>query len=78
MSPLSLLLMLILRNGSIGAAALLLLFAGIELYQKITPDGQIAMTRQDWGFMGVLAFMILLAIYLVRSINREIARNAGN
>jgi hypothetical protein len=75
MSPLAKFLMHILRNGSIGAAALLLLFAGISVYQKITPDGHLAMTRQDWSFLGVLAALFILAIYLVRSIAAEINRN---
>ena len=74
MAPLAKLLMLILRNGSIGAAALLILFAGISVYQKITPDGQLVMTREDWSFLGVLAALLLLALYLVRAIRKEIER----
>ena len=72
MSPLAKFLMHILRNGSIGAAALLVLFAGISIYQKITPEGQLVMTRQDWSFLGVLAAMLFLALYLVRAITKEI------
>ena len=72
MSPLAKLLMQILRSGSIGAAALLALFAAILIYQKITPDGHLAMTRQDWSFLGVLAALMLLAVYLVRAIAKEI------
>jgi hypothetical protein len=71
MSPLAKFLMHILRNGSIGAAALLILFAGISIYQKISPDGQLLMTRQDWSFLGVLAAMLALALYLVRAIAKE-------
>ena len=71
MSALARFLMQILRNGSIGAAALLILFAAIFIAQKITPDGHLAMTRQDWGFLGVLTAMLLLAIYLVRAIAKE-------
>ena len=74
MAPLAKLLMLILRNGSIGAAALLILFAGISVYQNITPDGQLVMTREDWSFLGVLAALLLLALYLVRAIRKEIER----
>lgn len=74
MAPLAKLLMLILRNGSIGAAALLFLFAGISIYQNITPDGQLVMTREDWSFLGVLAALLLLALYLVRAIRKEIER----
>jgi hypothetical protein len=72
MSPLAVFLMLILRNGSIGAAALLVLFAGIEVYQHISPEGQLVMTSQDWRFLGVLAALIVMALYLVRSIAKEI------
>ena len=72
MSPLAKLLLHILRNGSIGAAALLVLFAGISVYQKITPDGHLLMTRQDWSFIGVLAALLVLALYLVRAIAKEI------
>jgi hypothetical protein len=61
----------ILRNGSIGAAALLILFAAILIFQKITPDGHLAMAREDWGFLGVLAIMLALAIYLIRAIAKE-------
>jgi membrane protein DedA with SNARE-associated domain len=72
MSPLAKFLMLILRNGSIGAVVLLVLFAGILFYQKITPDGHLAMTRQDWSFLGVLVALFLLAVYLVKAIAKEI------
>ena len=72
MSPLAKFLMLILKNGSIGAAALLLIFAAILIYQKIAPNGELAMTRQDWSFLSVLAALLLLAIYLVRAIKKEI------
>jgi uncharacterized membrane protein YjfL (UPF0719 family) len=72
MSPLAKFLMMILRSGSIITAALLVLFAGISIYQKITPEGQLAMEKQDWTFLAVLAVMLALAIYLVRSISKEI------
>jgi hypothetical protein len=78
MSPLAQFLMVILRNGSMGAAALLLLFAGIEIYKNITPDGHLVMTSQDWRFLGVLAALILLAIYIVRSIAKEIKKSKEN
>lgn len=71
-APLARLLLHILRNGSIGAAALMILFAGISIYQKITPEGHVVMTRQDWGFLGVLAALLVLALYLVRAIAKEI------
>ena len=73
MSPLAKFLLHILRSGSMGAAAILVLFAGISIYQKITPDGQLVMARQDWSFLGVLAALLLLALYLIRAIAKEIA-----
>jgi hypothetical protein len=75
MSPLATLLVSILRWGSMGSAGLLTLFAGIFIWQKWTPAGPV-LTRQDWGFLGVLAVLLLLAIYLVRSIAKEIANNS--
>ncbi len=72
MSPLAKFLLHILRNGSIGSAALLVLFAGISIYQKITPGGHLAMTRQDWSFLAVLGTLLFLALYLVRAIAKEI------
>jgi predicted small integral membrane protein len=71
MSPLAKALMSILRSGSMIAAALLILFAGIKVWQRITPDGHLAMTRQDWSFLGVLAALLALAIYLVYAIAKE-------
>jgi hypothetical protein len=75
MSPLAKFLMLILRNGSIGSVCLIGLFMAIFLYQKISPDGHLVMVKQDWGFLGVLVALMLLAIYLVRSIANEIKRS---
>ncbi len=75
MSPLAKVLVSILRWGSMGSAGLLTLFAGIFIWQKWTPAGPV-LTRQDWGFLGVLAALLLLAIYLVRSIAKEIANNS--
>jgi hypothetical protein len=74
MSPLAQFLMIILRNGSFGAAALLLLFVGIEIFKHITPEGHLVMTRQDWSFIAVLGVLIFLAFYLVRSISKELSR----
>ena len=71
MSPLAKFLMHILRNGSIGAAGLLMLFAGISIFQKMTPDGHLEMNKEDWTFLAVLCILLVFAIYLVRSINKE-------
>jgi hypothetical protein len=76
MSPLARLLVTILRWGSMGSAGLLALFASVFIWQKWTPAGPV-LTRQDWGFLGVLAALLLLALYLVRGIKKEIERNSG-
>lgn len=72
MSPLAKLLMGILRSGSWVALVLLLLFVGIMLWQRVTPEGSLLLTRQDYGFLGVVGFLILMAAYLVRAIGKEI------
>jgi hypothetical protein len=75
MSPLAHVLVSILRWGSMGSAGLLTLFATVFLWQKWTPAGPV-LTRQDWGFLGVLMALLLLAIYLVRGIAKEIANSS--
>jgi hypothetical protein len=71
MSPLARVLMLILQKGSWVAAVLLALFAGILLFQRWTPDGWV-LQKGDAGFLGVLAALFLLAVYLVRGIANEL------
>ena len=74
MSPLAKFLMRILQQGSWAALAFLLLVAAIVVWQGVTPEGTIALTAQDYKFLGVIAFMAALAIYLVRAIGKEINR----
>jgi hypothetical protein len=71
MSPLARLLMTILQKGSWAAGALMVLFAGILLYQRWTPSGFL-FEKGDVGFLGVLVALFLLAVYLVRGIKKEI------
>jgi hypothetical protein len=73
MSPLAIMLMNILRKGTIAALGLLVLFTGIFLWQKHTPNGW-ELNRQDWGFLSVMGFMALLALYLTYAIAKEIKR----
>jgi hypothetical protein len=75
MSPLAKLLVSILRWGSMASAGLLVLFVSVFLWQKWTPAGPV-LTRQDWGFLGVLVALLLLALYLIRSMAKEIANNS--
>jgi hypothetical protein len=76
MSPLAKGLMLILRNGAIGSAGLLVLFICIEIYQRRGPDGHLNMNRQDWGFMGLLIVLFFVAIFLARAITKEVKNNS--
>jgi hypothetical protein len=77
MSPLAQFLVRILRTGSYVAAVLLVFFGGILLWQRHLPDGSFNMSRQDWSFLGVLAVLALLAIYLVRAIGKELKNPGG-
>jgi hypothetical protein len=75
MSPLARILMLILHRGSWGAAALIVAFAGILLYQRHTPEG-FKFQQGDVAFFAVLGVLLALAIYLVRGIKKEMAANS--
>ncbi len=76
MSPLARILMGILHKGSWAAGALLLAFAAILLWQRWTPAG-FSFQKGDFAFLGVLAFLFLLAAYLVRGIRRELDDPGG-
>ena len=73
-SPAAKLIMLVLRNGSIAAAALMALFIGINLWQHITPDHQLVIEGNDRGFLGVMIVIMLFALYLVWSIGKELKK----
>ncbi len=70
-SPLVSVLMRILQKGSWVAGGLLALFAGILLWQRYTPAGFVWQAG-DKGFLGLLVVLFALAVYLVRSIGKEI------
>jgi hypothetical protein len=76
MSPLARVLMTILQKGTWVAGGLLALFAGILVWQRYTPDG-FAWQQGDKGFLGLLAVLFLLAIYLVRSFKKEMDNPGG-
>lgn len=76
MSPLARVLMSILQKGTWVAGALLLLFAGILVWQRYTPEG-FAWQPGDKGFLGLLAVLFVLAIYLVRSFKKEMDNPGG-
>jgi hypothetical protein len=75
MSPLAKVLMTILQKGAWIAGGLIVLFAGILLSQRYTPDGFV-FQKGDFGFLGLLAAMLLVVVYLVRGIKKEI-ENSG-
>jgi hypothetical protein len=66
--------MVVLRNGSIGAAALMALFIGINLWQHITPDKQLVIEGNDRGFLGVMVVLLGFSLYLVWSIGKELKK----
>lgn len=73
-SPVGKLILLVLRNGSIGAAVLMALFIGINLWQHITPDRQLLIEGNDRGFLGVMIVLLLFSLYLVWSIGKELKK----
>jgi hypothetical protein len=76
MSPLARVLMTILQKVTWVAGGLLALFAGILVWQRYTPEG-FAWQQGDKGFLGLLAVLFLLAIYLVRSFKKEMDNPGG-
>ena len=75
-SPVGKLILLVLHKGSIGAAALMLLFIGINLWQHITPDHQLVIEGNDRSFLGVMVVLLLFALYLVWSIGKELKKGS--
>jgi hypothetical protein len=77
MSPLAALLMTILQKGSWAAGGLSLLFAGILLSQRWQPEGGFAFQKGDVGFLILLGLLFVFAVYLVRSIGKELGKPRG-
>lgn len=77
MSPLSRILMTILQKGSWVAGGLMALFAGILLWQRYTPEGFV-WQQGDKGFLGLLVVLFLVAVYLVRSIGKEVSSHSSS
>ena len=73
MSPLGILLMKVLRWGTIAAAAFVLMVIGVEGWKHWMAG---TMSRADTSFMVVLVVMLVGALWLVRSIAREIRKSA--
>jgi hypothetical protein len=74
MSPLAGVLMIILQRCTWVAAALVALFAGILVWQRYTPAGFVWQPG-DKGFLVLMGLLFLLAVYLIRSIGKEVGRS---
>lgn len=72
MSPLAIVLMKLLRWGALGIAGFLVLVLAIEGW-KHGWDLQ-ALNK---GFMGVVALLVVGALWLARSIGRELAKHGS-
>ena len=70
-SPVGKLILVMLRFGSIGAATLMVLFIGINLWQHITPDHNLDIQGNDRSFLGVMIVVLVFALYLVWAIGKE-------
>ena len=70
-SPLAHVLMRILQKGAWVAGALVALFAGVLVWQRYTPSGFV-WQQGDKGFLVLLGLLFLLAVYLIRSIAKEL------
>jgi uncharacterized membrane protein YjfL (UPF0719 family) len=77
MSPMARVLVNVLRIASWGAAGLLVLFGAILIYQRVTPDGGLALARDDYAFLGVLVALLALALYIARAIRKEMDNPGG-
>lgn len=72
MSPLAIVIMKLLRWGVLGIAMFLGLVLVIEAWKH---GGELA--RLNWGFMGVVVLLAAGALWLARSIGRELAKHGS-
>jgi len=73
MSPLGTLVLRAMRGGSIAAAVFIVMVIGIELWKLWRFEG----SAGNYGFLAVLGIMLVGALWLARSITREIARHGS-
>ncbi|MBK8771601.1 MAG: hypothetical protein IPM06_14340 [Rhizobiales bacterium] len=76
MSPLARVLITILHRGAAISAVLLVAIAGLMLWQRWTPQG-LVFESGDKGFLAVIGLLLLLALYLVWGIRRELTHPGG-
>ena len=74
MSPLRGLILRVMRTGAIWAAGFVALVIGIEIWKRWRFGGFGQMAAQDVSFFGVLAVMLAGALWLARSIGRELRK----
>lgn len=72
MSPLVIVIMKLLRWGVLGIAMFLGLVLVIEAWKH---GGELA--SLNWGFMGVVVLLAAGALWLARSIGRELAKHGS-
>lgn len=72
MSPLAIVIMKLLRWGVLGIAMFLGLVLVIEAWKH---GGELA--RLNWGFMGVVVLLAAGALWLARSIGRELGKHGS-
>jgi hypothetical protein len=71
MSPLGRLILRAMRAGALFAAGCILLFTGILIWQKWLSQSAVA-SKGDFVFLGVLAFLFVGALWLARSVSKEL------
>jgi hypothetical protein len=72
MSPLGRLILRAMRAGAFFAAGCVLLFMGILIWQKWLSQTGPAANNGDFVFLGVLAILFVGALWLARSVSKEL------
>lgn len=75
MPPLARLILRAMRVGALGAAGFVILVIGIEAAKRWVGGGFGSMSRTDVSFFAVLAALLLGALYLARSITKELRKS---
>jgi hypothetical protein len=73
MSPLGALILRAMRGGSIAAAVFIVMVIGIELWKLWRFEG----SPGNYGFLAFLCVMFVGALWLARSIARELKRDGS-
>jgi len=72
MSPLTGFVLRLMRGGAIGAAGFVVLVIAIEIWKRWRFGGFGSMASGDYVFFAVLLVMLAGALWLARSITREL------